>query len=71
MSAWRDLRPQALQSTEPSSSLLQRGVVEVLQFAHVGACDIDVGSAMRPGGLAFIVKERGQDRVSRYVRKVL
>jgi hypothetical protein len=29
-------RPQALQSTEPISSRRQRGVVEVVQFWHVG-----------------------------------
>lgn len=50
-------RPHALHRTEPSSSLLQRGVVEVEQFAQVGACDIDV-SAIRPDGLAFILNVR-------------
>lgn len=33
-------RPHALQSTEPASSLLHSGVVEVVQFWHVGYRDL-------------------------------
>lgn len=35
-------RPQALQSTEPTSSRRHRGVVEVPQFPQIGGCDVSL-----------------------------
>ena len=35
-------RPQALHSTEPTSSRLHRGVVEVPQFPQIGGCEVSL-----------------------------
>lgn len=47
-------RPQALQRTDPNSSRLQRGVVEVLQLWQVG-CEV---SRLWLAGVAIIMKDR-------------
>lgn len=53
-------RPQALHSTEPTSSRLHRGVVEVPQFPQIGGCEVSldtieeaIGARMRMGMLRF------------------
>lgn len=46
-------KPQALQRTDPNSSRLQRGVVEVLQLWQVG-CEV---SRLWLAGVAIIMKD--------------